>query len=73
MALIISVAVDFVLPQRNVPLLQAYDTWRGWADPKVCCDYSFHIGVTWWSDSVREDMGTLVREKGWRDGRELSL
>ena len=56
--------VDFVLGPKNESLLQMYDRWRGWADPKVCCDYSFHIGVTWWSDQVREEMGVLVREKG---------
>jgi dihydropyrimidinase len=41
-----------------------YDRWRGWADPKVCCDYSFHVAVTWWSEQVREEMEVLVREKG---------
>lgn len=56
--------VDFVLGGKNKSLLEMYDQWRGWADPKVCCDYSFHVGVTWWSEQVREDMGTLVREKG---------
>ena len=45
-------------------LLEAYDQWRGWADPKVCCDYSFHVGVTWWSDQVCSEMATLVAEKG---------
>ena len=57
-------AVDFVLGGKNQPLLKMYDQWRGWADPKVCCDYSFHVAVTWWNDQVREDMGTLVRERG---------
>ena len=45
--------IDFVLDQKGVPLLEAYDKWKGWADPKVCCDYSFHIAVTWWSKKVR--------------------
>ena len=27
-------------------------------------DYSFHVAITWWDESVREDMGTLVREHG---------
>ena len=57
-------AVDFVLGGKNQPLLKMYDQWRGWADPKVCCDYSFHVGVTWWSDLVHQEMETLVKEKG---------
>lgn len=56
--------IDFVLGPRNESLLQMYDRWRGWADPKVCCDYSFHVAVTWWSPQVREEMGTLVKERG---------
>lgn len=56
--------VDFVLGGKNQSPLKMYDQWRGWADPKVCCDYSFHVAVTWWSDQVREEMETLVKEKG---------
>jgi hypothetical protein len=33
---ILSFLVDFVLDQKNVPLLEAYDKWRNWADGKVC-------------------------------------
>lgn len=57
-------AVDFALPQKGQSLLEAYDTWRSWADPKVCCDYALHVGVTWWSKSVRDEMKVLVEEKG---------
>ena len=57
-------SVDFVLGGRGKSLLESYDQWRKWADEKVCCDYSFHVGVTWWSPQVREEMKTLVEEKG---------
>jgi dihydropyrimidinase len=55
--------LDFVIPAPNTSLLTAYDQWREWAE-KSCADYSFHVAVTWWSDQVYEDMGTLVRERG---------
>jgi dihydropyrimidinase len=55
--------IDFVIPNPHQPLMEAYRTWRGWAE-KSAADYSFHVAVTWWSDSVAADMGTLVREEG---------
>ncbi len=55
--------IDFVIPDPQEPLLDAYRKWRGWAE-KAEADYSFHVAVTWWSDSVHADMGTLVREEG---------
>jgi len=45
-------AVDFVLPKKGESLLEAFGNWRRKADPKVCCDYALHVGVTWWSDQV---------------------
>lgn len=56
--------IDFVLDQKGVPLLEAYDKWRNWADPKVCCDYGLHVAVTYWNDSVAKEMETLCTEKG---------
>lgn len=55
--------IDFVIPNPQQPLMEAYHTWRGWAE-KAAADYSFHVAVTWWDDSVSHDMGTLVREEG---------
>lgn len=46
--------LDFVIPQKSKSLLEAHDRWRETADPKVCCDYSLHVAVTWWSDKVNE-------------------
>jgi dihydropyrimidinase len=55
--------IDFVIPDPQQPLMDAYRTWRGWAE-KAAGDYSFHVAVTWWGDSVHRDMGTLVTEEG---------
>jgi dihydropyrimidinase len=55
--------IDFVIPDPKQPLMDAYRTWRGWAE-KAAGDYGFHVAVTWWSDSVHADMATLVREEG---------
>eukprot|EP01134_Creolimax_fragrantissima_P001166 CFRG1166T1 len=56
--------IDFVIPKKGESLLGAYDTWRGWADEKVVCDYAFHVAITWWSSSVAEEMTVLAQEKG---------
>ncbi|WAR03162.1 DPYS-like protein [Mya arenaria] len=56
--------MDFVLDQKGVPLLEAYDKWRNWADSKVCCDYSLHVAVTYWNDSVANEMEVLTKERG---------
>lgn len=55
--------IDFVIPNPQQPLLEAFETWQGWASRSVA-DYSFHVAVTWWDDSVYEDMGRLVNEHG---------
>ncbi|WP_426337125.1 dihydropyrimidinase [Pseudoduganella sp. R-31] len=55
--------IDFVIPNPQQPLLEAYHQWRGWAE-KAAGDYTFHVAITWWSDKVHEEMGTLVRNHG---------
>lgn len=55
--------IDFVIPAPGQNLMEAYNQWREWAE-KSASDYSFHVAVTWWDDTVYEDMGTLVREHG---------
>jgi dihydropyrimidinase len=55
--------MDFVIPDPKQALMDAFHTWRGWAQ-KAAADYTFHVAVTWWDDSVHADMGTLVREHG---------
>ncbi|MEO5793840.1 MAG: dihydropyrimidinase [Rhodoferax sp.] len=55
--------IDFVIPAPKQPLMDAYRTWREWAE-KSAADYSFHVAVTWWDESVHRDMGTLVQDEG---------
>ncbi|KAJ8707396.1 hypothetical protein PYW08_010648 [Mythimna loreyi] len=55
--------IDFVLPQKGQSLLEAYNNWREKADGKVCCDYGLHVGVTWWSPSVKKEMQQLTTEQ----------
>jgi dihydropyrimidinase len=55
--------IDFVIPDPKEPLLAAFRKWRDWAQ-KSAADYGFHVAVTWWSEQVRADMGTLVQDEG---------
>ena len=55
--------IDFVIPNPQQRILEAYQQWREWGEKSVA-DYSFHVAITWWDDSVGEDMGTLVRDHG---------
>ena len=55
--------IDFVIPNPQQNIMDAYRQWREWAEKSVA-DYSFHVAITWWDDSVHEDMETLVRNHG---------
>ena len=55
--------IDFVIPAPQSSILSAYHQWREWAEKSVA-DYSFHVAITWWDESVHADMGTLVEEHG---------
>lgn len=55
--------IDFVIPAPKQNLIEAYAQWREWAK-KSAGDYTFHVAITWWDDSVNRDMETLVRDHG---------
>ena len=55
--------IDFVIPSPKQDVLEAYQTWRGWAE-KAAGDYSFHVAITWWDETVKEAMKTLTTEHG---------
>ncbi|MBO86297.1 MAG: dihydropyrimidinase [Deltaproteobacteria bacterium] len=58
-----TMCIDFVIPNPQQPIMEAYRDWRGWAE-KAACDYSFHVAITWWDETVRRDMGELVDKWG---------
>ena len=55
--------IDFVIPDPKQRLMDAWANWHGWAE-KSAADYSFHVAVTWWDQTVHDDMGTLVHKHG---------
>ncbi len=55
--------IDFVIPAPQQDILEAYHQWREWSEKSVA-DYSFHVAITWWDESVHAAMETLVRDYG---------
>ncbi len=55
--------IDFVIPSPQENLIEAYEKWRGWAEKSVA-DYSFHVAITWWDETVHRDMGILTERHG---------
>jgi dihydropyrimidinase len=55
--------IDFVIPNRNQPLLDGLSQWHEKAR-KAVADYAFHMAVTWFGDKTVSEMQTCVREKG---------
>jgi len=55
--------IDFVIPGPQQDIMDAYHQWREWAEKSVA-DYTFHVAITWWDETVHAAMETLVRDHG---------
>jgi len=47
--------IDFVIPSPQQSLIEAYHQWQDWAQSSHA-NYSFHVAITWWDESVKEEM-----------------
>jgi dihydropyrimidinase len=57
-----TMVIDFCLPSPNQSLLEAMTMWDN-KSTRACCDYSFHMAITWWGEQVFNEMPQVV-EKG---------
>ncbi len=55
--------IDFVIPNRDQPIMEALEDWRAKAD-KAVSDYAFHMALTWFGDDTAKDMKTCVEKHG---------
>ncbi|MCH7495926.1 MAG: dihydropyrimidinase [Candidatus Marinimicrobia bacterium] len=52
--------IDFIIQGKGQSLAEAIDIWHGKAEGKACVDYGFHMAITDMTDSVMEELPTLV-------------
>ena len=57
-----TMVVDFCLPSPGQSLLEAIQMWDN-KSTRACCDYSFHMAITWWGEQVFNEMPQVV-ERG---------
>lgn len=53
-----------MLPEDGESLVKKYHQYRKTADAKVCCDYSLHVCLSWWSKAVSDEIEILARDHG---------
>lgn len=55
---------DYVVPEINQSILDAFNKQHEFASEKSCCDFNLHVCLTWWSEKVSQEMEVLVKDKG---------
>src|SRR5205807_9379494 len=53
--------IEMICPARNEKPLEAFELWRGKAEGKSACDFSFHMGVTRYDEEAERDFIEIVK------------
>ncbi|MCL2821225.1 MAG: dihydropyrimidinase [Oscillospiraceae bacterium] len=56
----VTTVIDFVTPEKGESLIEALDKRKALADPKVCIDYSLHMGLSEVNDKILDEMGDVI-------------
>lgn len=56
--------MNFVLENRDMSLVEAYNINKERAEKRACCDFAFHSAVFKYDDKVAQEMEVLAKEKG---------
>ncbi|KAF6202703.1 hypothetical protein GE061_003105 [Apolygus lucorum] len=59
-----TMVIDLVLPRQGESPLGAFLDWKNKSEKKAVCDFTAHVGITWWGPQVAQDMETLATQYG---------
>lgn len=57
-----TVILDFATQDRGHTLQEALDVWHRRADGRCFCDYGFHMAVTDWNETTKQELLSMERE-----------
>jgi dihydropyrimidinase len=53
--------IEMICPARNDRPLEAFELWRGKAEGKSACDFTFHMGVTRYDEQAEQDFREIAQ------------
>jgi len=59
-----TMVIDFILQTQGKPLRHALEAWQGRANGNAVGDYSFHMAVTDFNDSTKNEIKELIEKEG---------
>lgn len=54
--------IEMVCPARSDDTMEAYELWKGKAEGKSACDYTFHMGVTKFDATTESQLRRIVED-----------